>query len=31
MPTHHGKKYAQARQRVDRTREYTPHEAIKLL
>src|SRR3712207_3656626 len=27
----HGKKYAEAKQRVDRTREYTPHEAVRLV
>ena len=27
----HGKKYVEARQRVDRTREYTPAEAVKLV
>src|ERR671927_153395 len=27
----HGKTYADARRRVDRTREYTPHEAIRLI
>jgi large subunit ribosomal protein L1 len=27
----HGKKYLDARQRVDREREYTPHEAVRLL
>jgi large subunit ribosomal protein L1 len=27
----HGKKYAEAKQRVDRTREYTPHEAVRLI
>jgi large subunit ribosomal protein L1 len=31
MATHHGKKYAEAKQRVDRTREYTPHEAVRLI
>ena len=27
----HGKKYTEARQRVDRTREYPPHEAVRLI
>ena len=27
----HGKKYAEARAKVDRTHEYTPHEAVKLV
>jgi large subunit ribosomal protein L1 len=28
---HHGKSYAESRAKVDRTREYTPHEAVRLM
>jgi large subunit ribosomal protein L1 len=31
MPTHHGRKYLEIRQQVDREREYTPAEAIALV
>jgi large subunit ribosomal protein L1 len=31
MPTHHGKHYLDAKQRFDRTREYTPAEAVALV
>ena len=31
MATHHGKKYVAAKQQIDRTREYTPHQAVRLI
>src|SRR5256886_11842757 len=31
MAAHHGKGYAEARAKVDREREYSPHEAVRLV